>query len=110
MIFTVDCNVDLSRGIRLRLQHDRSWRQLGSDRSIADDDTTLENPDEAARTAKSFEVVRHGGTSYDARHELGIVYGQTEHIATVFPRVHRRYKPRLFTKDEVRAAIASGDD
>ena len=77
---------------------------------ITPGDGILTEPHAVSACVASIREVVADGKVYDAVQELGIVYGHTELVASVFPRLHRTAKPRRFTRDDVRSAIAGGDD
>jgi hypothetical protein len=110
MQFTVDCQTDLRDGPSFRLTEDRTWRSLGDDAGIVPGDRVYTDPVAAGTSASSFDTINAGGASFDARHEMGIVLGHTENVAHVSVRVHRTEKPRQFDKEDIRRAIARGDD
>lgn len=118
MQFTIDCDADLRNGPSLRLTKDGAWRQIAWPEPIRHDkDLVIDDSEQAAEKAGTFDVVEFEGLTYDAKHEMGMSFGlgptglmASELYASVFPRVHRDVKPRQFTLEEVRQAIASGDD
>lgn len=117
MKFTIDCETNIGKGPTLRLQKDSSWRKISWPEPIGNDDMEFDDASWAGRIVDAVKQVVYEGVTYEVEAPLGKSFSitgdgltPTENYAEVFHRLHRSKRPYQFTLNEVRQAIAAGDD
>lgn len=111
MIFTITSyNFLLGMAPNYRLQRDSSWKEI-SDFHICNEscDMVFNSHSEAVRWLKNNEIqIINGNTCSTSPYEAHTLGDDTHYSFEIL--VHRKTKPHLFTRDELKQVLMHGDD
>lgn len=121
MKFRIEAQLDLGLK-RYRLQEDGGWRKMSS--ALSKNHPELCRDDDPSPTDQVYDTLLEAGTyigtlsreieidgkTYPIKDLEGGTFGEITERAHIQPMVYRITKPRIFTPDEIRAVIASGND